>query len=50
VPIKCLKLYEIHVSGIFPKTAWRVMNGHQATQHSCVDFGFLKRNRLAAQP
>jgi len=48
--INCEKLYEIHVSGIFPETAWRVMNGRQATHHFCVNFGFLKRNHMATQP
>ena len=37
-------------SGIFPKTAWRVMNHRHATHHFCISFGFLKRNHLAASP
>jgi len=50
VHIICLKLYEIHISGIFLETAWRVMNYRQTTHQFCVNFGFLKRNPLAAQP
>jgi len=41
---------EIRVSGIFPETAWRVMNHRQATHQFVLIFGSVKRNRLAAHP
>jgi len=38
---------KIHVSGIFPETAWRVKKCRQATHLRCVIYGFLERNCLA---
>jgi len=37
------------VFGIFPKIAWREMNVRQATHPCQANFGFLEKNRLAAE-
>jgi len=49
VHILCLNCIKIHISGIFPETAWRVLNYCQATYNCCVFYRFQRWNRLAAR-
>jgi len=44
---QCLFLLNFAFLGIFPETAWRVMNCHQATHAFCLFFWVPNRNRLA---
>jgi len=44
---QCLFLLNFAFLGIFPETAWRVMNCRQTTHAFCLFFWVPNRNRLA---